>query len=307
MLLWPCGAFSLSASETPEGRTFAAWFRSRGGTSYEACGLEWYRYAGALVPLTLFPIFPMLAPSEERELLRRSGALALRYTPPVSSGTETAFWYVVCPRYAFDELSAKMRNQVRRGRGRCVVERLLPTTVAEEGFACFQAALARHGKSAPERETFRREILAQEGAPFEFWGVRAGGVLGAYAICVVEPPRVALSVLKIDPACFDAYPAYALLDALLEHYVAQRGMVLSNGARAVAHETQFQEFLLKFGFLRQYCALRLAYTPLLDLAVRGIYPFRRLVRGAPLARWRSLLFQEEIARSTATLLRGGNG
>ena len=76
---------------------------------------------------------------------------------------------------------------------------------------------------------------------------------------------------------------------------------MSNGARSVSHETNFQDFLLKFGFGQQYCALRLAYTPLLALAVRGFYPWRGLLRGKGLARGRSLMFQEEIARSTAPL------
>lgn len=286
-----------------ENQTFAAWVRSQGRAVYRGGGMDWYVYAGALVPLTLFPVFPLLSPREERALLRESGALALRYTPPVSPETETPFWYVICPHYVFGDLSAKMRNQVRRGRARCAVERLTAEALAEEGFFCLRAARAHYGEAAPEEGAFRREILAQGEPPFEFWGVRVDGVLGAYAICVVEGPRVALSVLKIDPAFFDAYPAYALLDALLEHYVAQGGLVLSNGARAVSHETQFQDFLLKFGFLRQYCALRLAYAPPLSLAVRGLYPLRRLFRGAFLARWRSLMFQEEIARATAPLWR----
>ena len=284
--------------ETP---TFAAWVRSQGRAVHRGGGMDWYIYAGALVPLTLFPVFPRLTPSEERKLLKESGALALRYTPPVPPGTETPFWYVVCPHYAFDDLSAKMRNQVRRGRSRCAVERLAPETLAEEGWACLRAARAHYGEGAPEEEAFRREIRAQGEPPFEFWGVRVGGVLGAYAICVVEGDRVALSVLKIDPAFFDAYPAYALMDALLEHHVAREGRVMSNGARSVSHETNFQDFLLKFGFGQQYCALRLAYTPLLALAVRGLYPWRGLLRGKGLAQGRSLMFQEEIARSTAPL------
>ncbi|MCR4401057.1 MAG: hypothetical protein NUV35_09390, partial [Syntrophomonadaceae bacterium] len=74
---------------------------------------------------------------------------------------------------------------------------------------------------------------------------------------------------------------------------------LSNGSRSISHDTNMQDFLAKFGFRKEYCLLRVAYRPVVDLAVRALYPFRGLIsslqgrRAQPVS---AILFQEELKR-----------
>ena len=91
-----------------------------------------------------------------------------------------------------------------------------------------------------------------------------------------------------------------MTDELLSTYVARQGLPVSNGTRSVLHDTNMHEFLLKFGFRRQYCRLNVVYTPLLYGLVSLAYPFRvpllRLPRFPLLHNLKALLEQESYRR-----------
>ena len=51
-----------------------------------------------------------------------------------------------------------------------------------------------------------------------------------------------------------------------------------DGARAISHETHFQDYLEKyFGFRRAYCHLHVKYKWWVLLAVKALYPFRTMI------------------------------
>jgi hypothetical protein len=170
------------------------------------------------------------------------------------------------------------------------------------GYACYLAAFARYRNTKPlSAEKFANGVRDQADGPFERWGVFVGENLAGFAICCVEDGYAALHILKLHPDFLAHYPAYALIDTLLQHYVAAAGKVLTNGYRAINHDTEFQDFLLKFGFSRHYCDLKVVYRPEIDLFVRAAYPFRKMLNALPRLKYtdaaRALLFQESVCRS----------
>lgn len=254
---------------------YADFLRETGWSLFEGGNTWWRLYKGVLVPASPVPEFLHLELPEAKQLLLESKADFIRWSSDPCEG-ETSWWWVVCGHYDLADLTSKMRNQINRGHRKCTVRRIDAEWLAENGYRCFKSAYRRYRHAAPLSEgQFRAEILQTVGyeSLFEFWGVFFEEQLVGYVLCVVEDGKgVATVFIKYDPALLQHYPAYAMTDALLSHYVAERGMPLSNGTRSIGHDTSIQDFLLKFGFKRQYCRLNIVYAPLLELGVRLAYP-----------------------------------
>jgi len=290
---------------------YITWLRHQGVRLFEAGGQIWRTYKGAVVPASTVPSYIELSPKEQRRLLRASGAWFLRYSSsPCDAPTE--WWYVVCDRYDPAALSSKTRNKINRGLRAGRVTLIEPEWLAQHGYSCYLAAHGRYGGASPVSEdAWRRDVLASVGGPFEYWGVFIGQSLAGYCKCVLEANNVATTVGKYDPAYFKDRPVNALVGRLIEHYVGSQKRSMSNGHRAILHDTGMQEFLMDHGFRRQFCRLNIAYRRLLGIAVRVAYPLRgALVKGEgnPLGRrlgalvtqegWRRS-FQESASRPSA--------
>ena len=264
--------------------------------------MAWRLYHGTLVPAVGAPCFVEVESTTASKLLRESGAWLLRYSSnPCQEATE--WWYIVCDRYDLGVLSSKMRNKINHGRRRCTVTRLEPTWLAEHGYSCYEAAFERYGGVRPSPlPRWREQLLRTIDGPFEHWGVFVGSQLAGYTRCVLDGNNVASLELKLDPQYLKERCATALISHLQTFYVGAEGKTMSNGNRAVAHETGFQEFLLEHGFRKQYCRLNVAYRGLLRAAITLVFPFRGTVRrlgfGGPVERVRALLLQEEWRRAS---------
>ncbi|MGH9716751.1 MAG: hypothetical protein ACRD4R_08485 [Candidatus Acidiferrales bacterium] len=281
---------------------YVSWLRREGIPLFHGGGIAWRLYSDRLlIPASLRPSPVNLPRSDARALLQDSGAYAIRWFSKTYN-EPSSFWYVVCDRYDLVKLSRKARNQIRKASRQCVVRRLDPAWVAVNGYDCYAAAFGRykHGHPLP-RADFERDQRSCADGPFTFFGAFVGGRLSGFAKCVVGDHYVALGAFRIDQRYRTSLPSYALLDELLRAYVTESGRTVGNGFLSVRHRTNMQDFLLKFGFRRVYCDLRLAYRPALKAAVSLCYPFRKLIDRMPslpaTLPMKSLLKQEQIRRS----------
>jgi hypothetical protein len=279
---------------------YVEWLQQEGRALFKTGDLYWEIYNHALVPASVGPCFVDITITEAVRLLRDSRAWLLQCASHPDR-METEWWYVVCDSYDQMKLSSNTRSKVNRGLRHCMVRRLSPKWLADYGYDCYAAAFHRYKHAEPAREEqFKKNILRTIPGPFDYWGVFVGPSLAGYCQCIVENKDVATSIVKLDPRYLKYYTAYALLDAILTSYVAERGMIVNNGTRSIAHETDFQDFLLKFNFKKQFCRLNVFYTPLIKNAVYVFFPFRKLLSHLPdtmsLDRLSSLLFQEELRR-----------
>lgn len=281
---------------------YVVWLQAREPRNlFQAAGTWWRRYHKAVIQASPKPQPARLPKSEAKDLLRKSGGLFVRYFTR-SFPQPTEFWYSACGEYDFEKLSRKARNQVRRARKNCEVRRIDAIWLAEHGYGCYSAAFARHGRSPFRSEAkLRSDCLADAAGPFEFWGVFVGDKLAGFTKCAVGSDYVAMVVAKFDPQYLAFYPAYALMDAMLAEYAGRRRMPVTNGFRPIAHDTNMQGFLEKFGFRKIFCDLRIVYRPLVRLCVDLLLPLRRVVarlnRPAAAANIKALLAQELIQRS----------
>jgi len=280
---------------------YEQWLERQGCRLYEGGGMYWRLYRGALVPGRITPCYPRLSMQQACRLLAESGALMVRYSSqPVEEATP--WWYIVCDRYEPGELPSKVRSMIKRGLRNCDVHPIALEWLVEHGYECYAAAHKRYANALPLGEDdFRKNLSGTQGGPFEHWGVFVNGALAGYAQCIVEEKEVATDSIKYHPAYMNSYSSYALTATMAEHYVSRKACRLSNGNRSVAHDTNFQAFLLKLGFRQEYCLLNIVYSQRIRPVIRALYPFRNVLRGLPKSgaagRLRSALLQEEIHRA----------
>ena len=292
----------------PESGAYYAWLKKRGVSLFEAGGVHWRNYQGALIPIEIDPCYPDVSPEDCVELLKRSRAWLVRYCSDPRE-QESAWYVVICDRFQPDIRTGKMRYNVRYANRHCQVRIVEAGWLAEHGYACYAAAHVRYADVEPiPEERFRQNVAADQEGPYDHWGVFVGETLVGYCQCLVDQDRVVMAATKYDPAYFKSRGSTGLIDTLIHHYVVERGMLISNGGRPVSHDTNYQDFLLKMGFRKQYCRLNVRYRTPLNWAVRAAYPLRRVVgrlpsRG-PVQKLQSLLFQEEIQRQTRRQVTG---
>lgn len=290
-------------SHTGVSDSYTEWQRAHGSRLFQSGRTCWRLYRGILIPASVKPEPICLTTTDARALLKRSGAHLVRFFSEIRR-EPSAFWYVVCEAYSFESLTGKMRTKIRRSQRECAVRRIDPAWIAENGYECYAAAFSRYRRTKPDsREAFRKECLDCASVPFEFWGAFVGEELAAYAKCVVGPDYVTMVAFKFDPKYSRQHATYALQDRVLQEYVTRQTKPLNNGFRSLDHDTQMQEFVLRFGFKQVYTDLKVVYRPGLQTIVSLLYPFESLLSSlgsiGRIASLRTLLKQEKIRRSFA--------
>jgi hypothetical protein len=271
---------------------------------YSAAGIEWRVYNGALMPLHDVPRPVYLSSADARRLLGQSGAWLIRYAGHLLfPGNGDSWYYVVCDSVApLETLAKKVRYEVNAGFKHCVVRRLDPEWLAANGYDCYRAAFARYRNAgSPAAEPlFRADVMAKRNAPIDFWGVFVGETLAGYSQCIVDDAWVYHSVAKYHPDFLKDHVSYVMVRSLMEEYAGRRGLVLVNGTRSLSHDTSYNRVLVKLGFRMVPCELKVVYQPALGLAVRMLFPLRRLLSrlpdSGPLHRVRTVLELEATRR-----------
>lgn len=280
--------------------TYISWLEQKGAALFNGGGTSWALYHGALVPASPFPAYYELDRHEARSLLKASGAWFIRYSASPCDH-ETSWWFVVCDRYDPASVNAKTRSEIRRGRRECTVEQIDAEWLAANGYPCYYAAFRRYRRQTPLSEDgFKGLILGTIGGPFSYWGVFCAGRLAGYCQCIIEGRQAATNIAKYHPDYLRHRSAYALNDELIQKYVVGEGMVLNNGNRSVAHDTNYQDVLMKLGFRRQFCRMDLVYAPRLGIGMNVLFPLRPLLARLPewdiVQKITALMRQEQIRR-----------
>jgi hypothetical protein len=277
------------------------YLREIGSPLFNCGGIQWRPYLGSLIPASTIPTFIDINKAEKKELLTKSKAFLIRYSSKPSN-QETPWWWIVCDEYDIAKVSRNTRNQIKRGYKKCSVHRISARYLAEFGYECYRNAFRRYNNVKYMKcNEFKEKILQLIGYEniFEHWGVFIKNKLVGYVECIIESEKgVSTSVIKYDPDYLVYYSSYAMMDTLLSYYVNKKGLPLSNGNRSISHDTNIQDFLLKFGFNRKYCHLNIHYRRSIKLAIQLMYPLRKKIRlSKKMNKLSTILFQEELRKA----------
>jgi hypothetical protein len=184
------------------------------------------------------PPFHFTARREEeaRAVLGQSKVLACRwFTPVAESGAEAnASVFVVRPPYDMARLSAKGRNQTRRGLERVEVRRgCFNDEVEPTARAVYFDNVQRLGLFRTEADAWKRwrqwESVLRDGSCAQFWGAWKDGALVAFSVVVPTPWGVEIVCQRSSKKFLDAYPNNALVYTIVTEAFRVGDLLVSFG------------------------------------------------------------------------------
>ena len=199
-----------------------------------------------------------------------------------------------------EELTSNMRRKIRKGLSIFEITRITNEYLAENGYEVFRSAQIGYGLKDGEfenEENWKRDTLLSTG--LELWGAicKENGQLAAYSENLVTEFSCEYRVLKADTAYRKQYVFYGLIYEMNRHYLEERGLkYVNDGFRSLTEHSNIQPFLIEnFKFRKAYCKANIVYKWWVGIAVRMLYPFRKIIRVAKL---QALLRVEEIRRGS---------
>jgi len=266
--------------------------------------INWINYQGALIPDLPPHIEVNLSKSEQKELLKLSGAYFLRWTNEWDREKVSQFWYVIKDeKEDINIYKSKIRNQIKKGLKNCRVEKVTKEYISENGYEVYYEAFKRYETflKPMSKENFKKSILNSQ-SNIDFWGVFVNNKLVAYSQNKIRGNICEYNVTKFNPNFLKYRPSEALFFEMNKYYLNEKNFLyVSDGARSISHKTNIQDFLIsKFRFRKAYCKLNIAYRKDIELLVKILFTFRRIFfssKNKYFQKLSVLLKHEEIRKS----------
>jgi hypothetical protein len=258
--------------------SYSEWLVENGVKLYNSNNIAWRVYRNVLIPVGTGPVYGVPSDFDVNNMLSESGSYLIRSTiGPISE--ESPWWHVVADSHSVLNIKSKIKGMIKRGKRDSRFERLDIEWLIKNGYECYFSAHSRYGNARPASvREWSQNLILRENGPFEYWGAFCGSNLAAYAECVVDGKFVNTATIKFNPEYLKNYISYVMVDGLIFEYVHKMGMKICNGTTPVSHDTLFQEFLLKNGFIKEYGVLDIRYEWRLGLAVKVLCPIRYILK-----------------------------
>lgn len=232
------------------------------------------------------------------ELLLKKKGLMVRNVYDFDCGFETSFWYVIKDHFGgMEELSSKMRNQVKKCFKTMRVEKISSECLLNHGYDVYIAAVESYKVKAvvPTQSDFVSRI--KNSVENEYWAcfdIETDKMV-AFSMNAVSRESCEYCTMKAIPKYQKLYAYYGLIYEMDRYYLEEKGLkYVNDGSRSITNHSNIQPFLIdKFNFRKAYCHLDIKYKWWLNFAVRCLYPFRKII---PFRQIRSLLNMEAMSR-----------
>lgn len=222
-----------------------------------------------------------LSDKEVSEMLNKGG-LMVRNVYDFDCKEETSFWYVIKDSFGgMEELSSKMRNQVKKCFKTMRVERISSEYLMANGYEVYVEASDSYRVKAvaPTKEEFENRIRSS--VENEYWGVIdiETNKLVAFCMNAVTDESCEYRTMKAIPKYQKLYAYYGLIYEMNRYYLEERKVkYVNDGARSITNHSNIQPFLIdKFKFRKAYCHLSIKYKWWLKLMVKSLYPFHKSI------------------------------
>lgn len=232
--------------------------------------------------------------------LMKQGGLMVRNVYDFDCKEESSFWYVIKDSFGgMEELSSKMRNQVKKCFKTMRVEKISAEYLLLNGYEVFVKAADNYRVKAtpPSKDEFEKRIKnADEN---EYWGVidNETDMLVAFSMNAVSDVSCEYRTMKAIPKYQKLYAYYGLIYEMNRYYLEERGLkYVNDGARSITNHSNIQPFLIeKFNFRKAYCHFDIHYKGWLGFSIKILYPFRKFIS---VHKVKALLEMEALNRGT---------
>ncbi len=233
--------------------------------------------------------------------------LLARWTSDFDCPEPTNWWYIIKDTpFRLSDVKANYRYKINKGLKHFEIRAINPLDYAEGLYQVYLEAQKSYpvkNRHTINRERFIADLKDWRGNLTLAAFSKDSGVIAGYIFVDVHVGYVSLSVQKARPSQEKKQVNAALVYSLLDYFQLElsEGIYIMDGERSVFHETNFQDYLVKyFGFRKAYSRLHIRYRRDIRLIIAVLYPLRKLFRhfsnSRLLSQISSVLTMEEIAR-----------
>lgn len=208
--------------------------------------------------------------------------------------------------FDINALKAKRRYEINKGNKNFCVEEMNPSEWVENIYDVAVAAYSTYPESY--RPNVSHDLFVSDVKKWDFYKVYGAYSVEDKSLCGYACLRktgsyIDFCVMKADPKKERLGVNAAIVYKILKDHdeFLMSGGYICDGARSVNHETAFQEYLEKYYcFRKAFCKLHITYNPKLKLAIKILYPFRKILfvgdKIGLIHQINSVLRMEEIVR-----------
>lgn len=231
------------------------------------------------------------------DLLNERG-LFVRNTYSFDKEESSLFWYVIKDEFGgFDELPTKVRNQIRKSIKTYEFKRVSYDEIFNEGYLLFNKSRERFGNNLHiSLNQWEKRLRRNKNNDFWIGYEIESGKPASFAINTIFDDYVDYSTMGISPDFpNNTYPMYGLIYEMNRYYLEEKKVpFVCDGTRSITEHSNIQSVLEdKFKFRKAYCDLQVFYKPWLGVAVKLLFPFRKLIKYPKVA---AILRQEAWTR-----------
>lgn len=223
-----------------------------------------------------------------KEKIDFHGAMVAVWTDYFDCKYETEYWYCIKDCVLdISSLKAKRRYEINKGNRNFTTKVICPSEYVDELYTVFTESLKGYpGNPVPlSMEEFNHSIESWSSPECCFFGTfdNESGKLCGYSDVWLRYPYLPISSLKTIPEFERGGVNFSLIYGICKHFeeAIKKGAYLCDGSRNALHETNFQNFLMKyFGFRRAYCNLHISYRWYLKPIIVLLFPIRKLFKNS---------------------------
>lgn len=222
---------------------------------------------------------------ECEELLCHGGWL-VRNTYDFDQKGKSNFWYIIKDSFGgMDEHSKNVRNKIRRALNTIEYKRIEKQLIIEHGFDILKKVHENYvvKDRVMNEKVFKGLLEGWDESENEFWGAfdKSDGKFIGFAVAKLNDVGCFYDTVTFYPEYKHnaTYPYYGIFFKLNEHYLGKRHyLYVTDGSRSITEHSNIQPFLEHcFNFRKAYCKLKLHYKWWFGIAVRMLYPFRKII------------------------------
>lgn len=243
---------------------------------------------------------PRLQQQEWKALLKKGGVL-VRNTYDFDGPGETSFWYVIKDHFGgMEELSGNTRRKIKRSLEQLDFRIIDVKTLEQEGYPLLKATMKDYTVTdrITNKKSFMDYLALCRQQPHDYWGIYDRERQKMIGFCENRIWDNAceyglIAVLPEYKRKSTTYPYYGLFYRMNQYYLQEKGFrYVSDGSRSITEHSHIHAFLEeKFMFRKSYCRLSVHYRQWLSIAVKMLYPFRKLI---PIPQVKAILSMEAM-------------
>ena len=265
--------------------------------AYVTMNTQYRLYKGAWIFAHDPHLEQKLSENEKKTIFSRGG-LMIRNCFDFDCGVNTSFWYVIKDSFGgMEELSSKMRNQVKKCYKTMRVQKISSETLLKFGYEVYVAATDNYKIKAvpPTRSEFELRINnAEENEYWACFDIETELMVG-FCMNKVTKESCEYRTMKAIPEYQKKYAYYGLIYEMNRYYLEERRLkYVNDGARSISNHSNMQPFLIdKFNFRKAYCNLNIYYKWWFGFAVKTLFPLRKFIKNSKV---RAILDMESMSK-----------